>query len=73
MASGKKHIVLDGHSTAENFAFKIIGCIPQVTFRDCRPHPVRYSLPVSIEVPDEEVDIYSVIENQISVPVEIGM
>ncbi|HBL9516049.1 TPA: hypothetical protein LXQ86_004524 [Salmonella enterica subsp. enterica serovar Kentucky] len=31
---------------------------------------VRFSLLISIEVPDESVDIYSVIENQIEVAIE---
>ncbi len=34
---------------------------------------VRYSLIVSIDVPDESVDIYSVVENQILTQVEVGV
>ncbi|MDE2366383.1 MAG: hypothetical protein KGM95_05560 [Betaproteobacteria bacterium] len=34
---------------------------------------VRYSLIVSIDVPDETVDIYSVVENLIETHVEVGV
>lgn len=60
----------DMHTIA---VFPVGGWWKYRTAQDRWQNPVRYSLLVSIEVPDEEVDIYSVIENQISVPVEIGM
>jgi len=41
------------------------------TAQDRWQNSVRFSLIVSIDVPDENVDIYSVIENQIEAQVEI--
>ncbi|HVK57050.1 MAG TPA: S8 family peptidase, partial [Burkholderiales bacterium] len=43
------------------------------TAQDRWQHTVRYSLIVSIDVPDESVDIYSVVENLIETQVEVGL
>jgi hypothetical protein len=43
------------------------------TARDRWKNSVRYSLIVSIDVPDESVDIYSVIESAIEAQVEVGI
>jgi hypothetical protein len=42
------------------------------TGKDRWQKDVRYSLIVSIDVPDENVDIYSVVENTVLSEVEIG-
>ncbi|WP_292256502.1 hypothetical protein [Marinospirillum sp.] len=43
------------------------------TAQDRWQNTVRYSLIVSIDVPDESIDIYSVIENLIETQVEINV
>ncbi len=86
MASGKKHIVIDGHSTAENFASKSLSRSQKVPLRNRQQHgqhlAVQYDALIytyqekraQVERPiTEDLGIYSVIENQISVPVEVGV
>ncbi len=42
-----------------------------VQHKDRWKNTVRYSLLVSIEVPDEEVDIYSVVETQVEAQIDV--
>jgi hypothetical protein len=54
-----------------------IAVFPTIGWWNKRPHlgawekPVRYSLIVSIETPESDVDIYTPVANQIGVPVVI--
>lgn len=66
--SGTAAELADMHTIA---VFPVGGWWKYRTAQNRWENPVRYSLLVSIEVPDEEIDIYSYIQTQISTLVEI--
>lgn len=51
--------------------YPIIGWWRERHNQGCFNKQTRYSLIVSLEVPEEEVDIYSVVRNMVAIPVEI--
>lgn len=65
--TGSAQDLADMHTIA---VFPVGGWWKYKTAEDRWENRVRFSLLVSIEVPDENVDIYSVIENQIQVAIE---
>jgi hypothetical protein len=60
----------DMHTIA---VFPVGGWWKYRTAQDRWQNTVRYSLIVSIDVPDENIDIYSVIENLIEAQIEINV
>ncbi|WP_224167379.1 hypothetical protein [Salmonella enterica] len=65
--TGSAQDLADMHTIA---IFPVGGWWKYKTAEERWENRVRFSLLISIEVPDESVDIYSVIENQIEVAIE---